>query len=300
LTEPLCSLAKVDWVPRDYRGSAGVVLAGGRSSRMGTPKAELEWHGSTLLYRTSAVLGRVVSGKVVVVAAPGQRLPRLPIGVEVVEDPVEGLGPMQGIASGLRAVADRAPDAFVCSTDLPFLHPSFVAAVLRRLCDSSESDVALPVARGFRQPLAAGYRTGMFGIIEQRIAEGDLRPGMLFEHCRVEQLSDADLLADPTLARLDPELESVSNVNEPEDYAAARRRPGPEVTVERFGALAINGQRGKHVVRAATLGAAAAGAGLLLDRHVLAALNGDEITRDPELPLVAGDTVGFLTADGGG
>jgi molybdopterin-guanine dinucleotide biosynthesis protein A len=287
-------------VPRDYRGSSGVVLAGGRSSRMGTPKAALEWHGSTLLYRTAAVLSRVVSGPVVVVAAPGQQLPRLPDGVAVVEDPVEGLGPMQGIASGLAAVADQATDAFVCSTDLPFLHPAFVAAVLRLLGNSHEVDVALPVARGFRQPLAAGYRTELFGLIEQRVAEGDLRPGMLFEHCRVEQLSDVDLLADPTLARLDPQLESVLNVNEPEDYAASRERPAPEVVVERFGALALGGNRGPRIVLAATLGDAAEKAGLSLDRHVLAALNGDEITRDPELPLVSGDTVAFLTADGGG
>jgi molybdopterin-guanine dinucleotide biosynthesis protein A len=47
---------------------------------------------------------------------PGQLLPALPAGVAVVQDPVEGLGPMQGIAAGLAAVADRAATAFVCST----------------------------------------------------------------------------------------------------------------------------------------------------------------------------------------
>ena len=50
----------------------------------------------------------------------------------------------------------------------------------------------------------------------------------------------------------------------------------------------------------ATLGAAAAAVGLALDRHVVAALDGDRITRDPGLPLVAGDTVAFLSADAGG
>ena len=64
------------------------MLVGGRSSRMGSPKAALEWHGSTLLYRTSALLRRTVGGPVVVVASPGQQLPALPSGVEVVEDPV--------------------------------------------------------------------------------------------------------------------------------------------------------------------------------------------------------------------
>src|SRR5205807_9453811 len=102
--------------------AAGIVLAGGRSSRMGSPKSQLEWHGSTLLYRTAALLERSVPGPVVVVRAPGQDLPELPAGVAMVDDPVEGLGPMQGIAAGLAAVADRATTAFICSTDMPFLH----------------------------------------------------------------------------------------------------------------------------------------------------------------------------------
>jgi molybdopterin-guanine dinucleotide biosynthesis protein A len=279
--------------------AAGVVLAGGRSTRMGEPKAGLEWHGSTLLYRAGAMLARTVDGPVVVVAAPGQDLPPLPAGVTVVEDPVEGLGPMQGLAVGLAAVADRAETAFVCSTDLPFLHPAFVRCVLRRLA-AAGADVALPVARGFRQPLAAGYRTALAGLIADLLAEGNLRPGMLFKHCEVAQFDDAQLLEDAALARHDPTLESVVNINTPEDYAAARERPAPEIVAECFGALARNGGHRPRTVRAATLGEAAASVGLALDRHVVAALNGDQVTRDERLPLVAGDTVSFLSADAGG
>jgi len=116
-------------------GTAGVVLAGGRSSRMGQPKAELEWHGSTLLRRTLGVLARSVDGPLLVVRAAGQPLPQLPAQVEIVEDPEQGLGPLQGIAAGLAALAGRAQAAFVCSTDLPFLHPAFVRRVLSALTD---------------------------------------------------------------------------------------------------------------------------------------------------------------------
>ena len=98
------------------------------------------------------------------------------------------------------------------------------------------------------------------------------------------------------LAALDPDLDSVMNVNEPADYQAARARPAPEVTVQRFGTLA-DGHRGPHPVRAATVAGAAAATGLALDRHVVAALNGDQITRDGEMPLAAGDTVFFMAAD---
>jgi molybdopterin-guanine dinucleotide biosynthesis protein A len=265
---------------------------------MGTAKAGLEWHGSTLLYRAAAVMARTVDGPVVVVAAPGQELPELPAGVAVVEDPVEGLGPMQGLAAGLAAVQDRAGAAFVCSTDLPFLHPAYVRRVLRALAD--DVDVVLPVARGFRQPLAAAYQTRLAGLIAQLLAEGNQRPGMIFKHCAVTQLDDAALLADAAVSKFDPELASVENVNTPEDYAAARRREPPEVVVERFGALAKGGGHRPRTVRAATIGAAAEAVGLTLDRHVVAAVNGDQVTKDGRLPLVAGDTVSFLSADAGG
>ncbi|HWD06209.1 MAG TPA: NTP transferase domain-containing protein [Amycolatopsis sp.] len=278
---------------------AGVVLAGGRSSRMGRPKADLPWHGSTFLYRTCAIVARIVDGPVVVVAAPGQALPAVPAGVTVVEDPVEGLGPMQGVAAGLAAVADRAAMAFVCSTDLPFLHPAYVRRVLRGLA-ASDADLVLPVARGFRQPLAAAYRTSLADLITKLIGEGDLRPGMLTKHCAVTQLDDAQLLADTALARFDPELESVVNVNTPEEYDQALARPAPEVTVERFGALAGKDGHRPRAGRAATLGEAAELAGLTLDRHIVAAVNGDQVTRDPLLPLAAGDVVAFLSADAGG
>src|SRR5215469_2010547 len=212
--------------------SAGIVLAGGRSSRMGTPKAALEWHGSTLLRRSVGILARVTDGPVLVVRAPGQALPGLPPHVRVVDDPREGLGPVQGLA-------------------------------------------------------------------ERLVAQERLRPAFLFEECAVTRLNEADLRRDPVLAALDPELDSVLNVNEPAEYQAARARPAPEVTIQRFGALA-DGHRGPQAVRAATVAVAAAEAGLSLDGHVVAALNGDQITRDGQTPLVTGDTVFFLAADAGG
>jgi molybdenum cofactor guanylyltransferase len=280
--------------------AAGIVLAGGRSSRMGSPKAALEWHGSTLLRRVVGIVARGVDGPVVVVRAPGQELPALPAGVEVVEDAREGRGPLQGLAAGLAAVREAAPVAYASSTDVPLLHPRFVRRVVAAVGD--DVDVALPHVGGFPQPLAAAYRTTLVDTVERLIAEDRMRPAFLFEACRVRRLDHDALLEDPALAALDPALESVLNLNEPGDYEAARGRPAPEVTVQRFGALrrAGNGARDPAVIRAATLGEAAAASGLTLDEHIVAALNGDQITRDPEAPLATGDTVAFLAADAGG
>jgi molybdopterin-guanine dinucleotide biosynthesis protein A len=276
-------------------GAAGVVLAGGRSSRMGSAKAALEWHGSTLLYRTAAVLARSVDGPVVVVRAPGQRLPPLPPGVTTTEDPVSGLGPMQGIAAGLAAVADHAELAFVCSTDLPFLHPAYVTRVLDLLRDPGV-DLVMPVTGGYRQPLAAGYRTGLAPLISGLLAEGDLRPGMLPRHFAAALPDAAALLADPDLDRLDPDLASVRNVNTPEEYAAARRRPGPSVRVDLKTAQKTELPEARQVVEAATLAEAAAALGLRLDR-VAVVLNGRRVPADGWLPLVNGDNVRFEPAE---
>jgi molybdopterin-guanine dinucleotide biosynthesis protein A len=264
---------------------------------MGTPKATLEWHGSTLLRRTVGLIARVTDGPVVVVRAPGQELPALPPETEVVDDPREGLGPVQGLAAGLAALTGRAEVAFVSSTDMPFLHPAFVRRVLRAAQDGA--DVGLPVARGYPQPLAASYRVALATVAAKLVAEERLRPAFLFQECAVTRLDEAALRDDPVLAALDPGLDSVVNVNEPGDYQAARAQPAPEVTVQRFGPLA-DGHRGPEQVLAATVAGAAAAAGLELDRHVVAALNGDQITRDGETPLATGDTVFFLSADAGG
>ena len=279
--------------------AAGIVLAGGRSRRMGTAKAGLPWHGSTLLRRTTGILGRAVDGPVLVVRAPGMPLPDLPPTVHVHDDPAEGVGPLQGMAVGLAAAAAAGADvAFVCSTDLPFLHVAFVRRVLRAL--DPHTDAAVPDARGFRQPLAAAYRTALAPACARLVAEGRLRPAYLLDECRTVLLSEADLLADPVLAAADPELESVLNLNEPADYRTAHDRPLPAVSVQALGALVPVAQRGAHEVRAATLGCAAAAVGVTLDRHVVAAVNGDQVDRRPDSPLLPGDTVVLMSAHAGG
>lgn len=274
---------------------------------MGTAKAALEWHGSTLLRHVTGVVGRAVEGPVVVVRAPGQELPELDPGVIVRDDPEEGLGPMQGLAVGLATAVEHAETAFVCSTDLPFLHAAFVRAVLRGFePDASTSqadrpDVVVPFVHGYRQPMAAGYRTDLAPRILKLIEADRLRPAHLFEESLVRQLDESQLLADPRLAGADPDLDSVVNVNLPEDYREARARPAPEVVVERFGVLATRGGgRGRQTIRAANLASAADQVGLALDGHVVAALNGDQIRGDGRVPLMRGDTVSFISSDAGG
>lgn len=278
--------------------AAAIILAGGRSSRMGSPKAALEWHGSTLLRRVTGIAARSVAGPVIVVSAPGQQLPALDGNVEVVADEREGRGPVQGLAAGLAAIGDRAAVAYVSSTDVPLLHPAFVRRVVGAVDDGV--DIVLPEVGGYRQPLSAAYRVNLLPMVEQLIATDRMRPAFLFERARVLQLTAEDMLRDKRLARLDPELASVSNLNEPADYQRARALPAPEIQIEKFGPLATGSGSRRQTVRGWSLGEVANAVSLTLDEHVVAALNGDQITRDPELPLVAGDSVAFMVADAGG
>lgn len=273
-----------------HERTAGIVLAGGQSKRMGTPKAELEWHGSTLLRRTAGILARVVDGPVVVVRAPGQELAAPPAEVEVAEDAREGRGPLEGIAAGLRLVGDRAAVAFVTGVDAPLLHPAFVRHVLRSLRPGD--DVALPHAHGFAQPLAAAYRTTIAPRIDEQIAAGRLATGPLLARLRVRDLDASTLLADDAIAAHDPQLHSLLNLNTPAEYEAARARPAPLVRV-----TAAQAEQ-PRLVEAATLAAAAAAVGVQLGPGVVARLAGCGPVHDPHEPLADGDELTFerLTA----
>ena len=86
---------------------AGIVLCGGRSSRMGQPKHLLPFGDETMLQRVVRTLSAVVS-PVVVVAARGQQLPELPPETLIAHDDLENPGPLGGIAAGMQAI--MAPD----------------------------------------------------------------------------------------------------------------------------------------------------------------------------------------------
>jgi molybdopterin-guanine dinucleotide biosynthesis protein A len=188
--------------------TAGIVLAGGRSSRMGAPKAGLEWHGSTLLGRVADVVGRA-AGPVIVVRAPGQDLPALPRDVRVVEDAREGRGPLEGLRAGLRALEPTVEAAYVAAVDLPFLPPEAVRRALGAL--SGGADAAVPRAEGRAHPLAAAYRAAVLPIVDALLDEGRARMGDLLDRLDVEWL--------------DEEPEALRNLNTPDDYARARALP---------------------------------------------------------------------------
>lgn len=199
--------------------TGGIILCGGRSTRMGMPKATLPFGGELMVQRVVRLLGQVVQ-PLVVVAAPDQLLPQLPHGVLVARDRREGRGPLEGLYAGLNALAPYADAAYATSCDTPLLSIEFVRRMIDELADHQ---TAVPVEpEGFHHPLAAVYRTDITPHLAQLLAVDQLRPVFLYDRLDtrrvpVEQLRDVD-----------PDLKTLSNLNRPEDYFRALKEAGLE------------------------------------------------------------------------
>ena len=167
-------------MPISYRGRrrgqivskpAGVILCGGQSRRMGQPKALLDFHGQPLLLRMLAVLAPK-AGPLVVVAAPEQELPTLPLGVLVARDTEPHLGPLAGIAAGLEALPDGCDWAFVSACDSPLLASGWIDLLMSR---REDADIVMPVADG-REPAIALYRRRIAVTARELLAADRRRP----------------------------------------------------------------------------------------------------------------------------
>ncbi len=193
--------------------TAGIVLCGGKSSRMGESKAWLPFAGEPMLCRVVRLLGEAVS-PVVVVAGPEQDLPALPTGVAIVRDRVGDRGPLHGLAAGLEALIGLASAAYLSSCDVPFLQPAFVLRMAELLGDQQ---IAAPEVGGFRHPLAAVYRIEVLDLVRRLLEDERHGPASLFNLVPTRFVSAAELGA------VDPELHSLRNVNTAEEYEAALR-----------------------------------------------------------------------------
>ncbi len=281
------------------RRCGAIVLAGGRSTRMGASKAALDWHGVAMVRRVTGLVARGVEGPVVVVAAPDQDLPALDASVEIVRDVREGCGPLEGLRAGMTALAGRVEVAYASATDVPLLHPRLVALVVAALGAGQgeapgDSEIALPTIDGHRQFLAGAYRTSLLPRIEALLADGERRLGRLAELSRLHELDRRTCLADPELARLDPALDSLRSLDGPAAYAEALRLPAPEVTVavRLTGDLTTDASRtGTATVHAWTVADAAREAAVTVTDAVEAVLGATAVTADGTFPLVSGDAV---------
>jgi molybdopterin-guanine dinucleotide biosynthesis protein A len=189
----------------------GIVLCGGKSTRMGSPKALLPFGSETMLQRVVRLLG-VVASPLVVVAAPTQDLPPLAESVIVTRDEREGRGPLEALRAGLKALPETVDAAYVTSCDVPLLVPAFVERMIDLLADH---EISVMEIDGFAHPLSAVYRRRTLPQVEALLAADRLRPIFLFEAVRTRRVQPIEM------ASVDPQLLTLRNLNTPQDYEDA-------------------------------------------------------------------------------
>ncbi len=199
-----------------------IILAGGRSTRMGRAKDSLPFGDNTLLGRIAGTLAACASPVVVVARDAAQALPPLPAGTGLVFDEQPGQGPLAGLAAGLRHLRDRAgfaahDAALLAACDQPFWTADAVRWLGSQLGAAPEVPLVMPFANGSLQPLAAVYRLAVLPSIDAMLASGGRTPRDL------AALPGARTLAEAELRAFDPALRFLQNVNTPEEYDAARR-----------------------------------------------------------------------------
>jgi molybdopterin-guanine dinucleotide biosynthesis protein A len=188
----------------------GVLLAGGKSRRMGEDKRYLVVGEQTLLERGLGVLHSIFQEVLVVIA---QDSPPLGVDARVVRDLVPDCGSLGGLYTGLTQAA--APCIFVVACDMPFLDQAVIAQFTTR---RASADIVMAKFGTLLHPMHALYGKRCLPALEQMIRNRHLKIQELVSHAslRVQYVTEADLLT------IDPSGRSFHNVNTPEDLEAAR------------------------------------------------------------------------------
>jgi molybdopterin-guanine dinucleotide biosynthesis protein A len=187
----------------------GVLLAGGKSRRMGEDKRYLVVGEQTLLERGLGVLRSMFHEVLVVIA---QDSAPLDIDARVVRDLVPDCGSLGGIYTGL--IQATSPYIFTVACDMPFLNQAVITQFTTR---RDTADIVMARLATRLHPMHALYGKGCLPAMEQMIVARQLKIQELVSHAslRVQYVTEADLLS------IDPSWRSFHNVNTPEDLEAA-------------------------------------------------------------------------------
>jgi molybdenum cofactor guanylyltransferase len=294
-----------------------IILTGGKSSRMGRPKALLPFGNEPLIAHLVRRLERKFK-LVVVVAAPDQELPRL--SAKVVRDEVAYQGPVGGIYYGLMSAIGTG--AFVTSCDAAFLSLPLISFLTSQIFNY---DVVVPYWQDRFQPLHAVYRSTVVPLLKEQLERGELRPIFLYDKVRTRKVGEQEI------RRFDPEGLSFFNMNAPDDYAQAlmlwqqhenstqsTEDPPLSCTVELFGvarllaktqviSLSLQSDATLVHVLAAVAQRLPVLVGRVISREALELLpgfacniNGVDFVRDPDTKIRGQDRIFILSADAGG
>jgi len=204
--------------------TSGIILAGGKSRRMGADKAFVVFQGRLLIARVVDALTQVC-GQIVIVADDGRPYARFD--ARVVPDTLPGFGPLAGLHAGLSAM--RAALGVVVAVDMPFLNPALLRAMLAAaegwdaVIPSLAAEVKADALTQKRakdldvHPLHAVYRRTCLPGIQAAIDRGDRRLNSFLPDVKVRYFGADEIRAH------DPDLRSLMNINTPEELVEAQR-----------------------------------------------------------------------------
>jgi molybdopterin-guanine dinucleotide biosynthesis protein A len=186
------------------------VLAGGRSTRFGRDKLSAVYRGVPLLHHSVLRLEEVCA-ELVIVVAPDEPEPTIPVGVDArfVRDPREGEGPLVGLLAGLEVVV--TPLAIVAGGDMPDLSTAVLLEMLRVVGEASVDAVALQDGDRFR-PLPSLMRVAP----ARDAAHALLHGGERSLRSLLQALGTA-VIDEPTWTTLDPSRGTLHDIDEPGD-----------------------------------------------------------------------------------
>ena len=181
---------------------SGVILAGGRNSRMGCRKAFLEIGGKKMI---DVILGKLRQFFAEVIIVTDKKGDFVHHECRVIEDIIEGCGPLGGVYTGLREIAGGA--GFFVGCDMPYLHERLVSRLIAEV-DLARYECIVPKHSKGIEPLHAIYSRQILPKVERALSSGKLSFRELFADCSCKYI-DVD----------ETEISSFVNINTPEDLA---------------------------------------------------------------------------------
>jgi len=190
--------------------TAGLILIGGKSERMGRPKALIELCGGRLWQRAGEILTPHVDAIFYLGSVAGFDPPQ---DQRVIMDDPPGIGPLGGLVAGLERSGYQ--HHLLIAVDYPLVP----AAFLQTLVEQSESFMAVCGQSGaYLEPLVAYYHRDCAPVIRQMIAQGEIRTHQLYDRVRSHILTPAQM------RKIDPAKWAHFNVNTPADLREAELR----------------------------------------------------------------------------
>jgi len=193
-------------------GMTSIILAGGKSSRLGQNKALQVIDGKSLIQWVVDRLA-ILSTEIIIVTAHGEAIPcSSAVRIKSVADIYPGKGSLVGIYSGL--IASSSSKAIVVGCDMPFLSIGLLE-YMTQICPTF--DVVVPRIKDKLEPLCAVYSKNCSGPIQRLLEQDELRIIKFFSMVKVKYVEEDEV------NRFDPEQLSFFNINSQADLNRARR-----------------------------------------------------------------------------